>query len=69
MEWYHITPINDMIEHNEGIVDENYMCLCNPKRDYDNYLIIHNSLDRRECFEGKTVDDFKCNTDPGKKKK
>ena len=51
MEWHHIAPINDLIEHNEGIFDENYMCPCDPKIDFGNKLIIHNAMDRRECFE------------------
>lgn len=43
----HIIPINDLIEHNTESND----CQCNPEIDIENNLVIHSSLDRRECFE------------------
>lgn len=47
MSWQHIFPINDLIEHNT----EGFECPCNPEIDFDNEIVIHSSLDRRECFE------------------
>jgi len=49
--WNHIVPINDIIEHNNGIVDEDYTCQCNPKYDLEHRIVIHSAMDRRECFE------------------
>lgn len=48
MEKIHITPINDLKEHQEDI-----NCNCNPRTEYinDNILIIHNSYDGRETLE------------------
>lgn len=43
---HHIYPANDLKEHN--IDDEN--CWCRPK--IEGVLVIHNSLDRRELYEG-----------------
>ena len=47
--WNHVFPINDLIEHNT----EGFECSCNPVIDFENEIVIHNSLDRRECFEEK----------------
>lgn len=47
----HVFPINDLIEHNTDEYNEKYSCQCDPKIDIENMLIVHNSLDRRECFE------------------
>lgn len=48
MEKFHITPINDLKEHQEDI-----NCHCKPKSEYinDTLLIIHNSYDGRETLE------------------
>lgn len=48
MEKIHITPINDLKEH-----QENVNCHCNPKTEYikDTLLIIHNAYDKRESLE------------------
>ena len=46
---YHITPINDLEEH-----EENSSCKCVPKdevQDSGDLLVIHNSFDRRELLE------------------
>lgn len=51
-EQYHITPTNDLKEHEEAKT-----CWCNPRE--ENYLgadvIVHNSLDRREEFENVPI--------------
>lgn len=48
----HVFPINDLIEHNTDKYDDNYYsCKCDPEIDVENFLIIHNAMDRRECFE------------------
>ena len=51
--WRHVYPIDDLIEHNTGIVDADYCCQCNPKYDWDNCIIIHDAMDRRESFQGE----------------
>lgn len=55
MEHYHVYPVNDLVEHNTGIVDDSYWCCCNPSYEYnyrDNQcVVVHESLDRREVFE------------------
>ena len=45
---FHIIPINDLKEHLR-----NQNCWCNPevKEDFPPYLVIHNSLDKREYCE------------------
>lgn len=40
----HVLPINDLKEH-----EESESCWCNPE--YDEGVIIHNSMDRREEYE------------------
>lgn len=53
MEKIHVYPLNDLIEH-ETVSDE---CMCNPQLIYDldndSCIIVHTSMDRRECFEPK----------------
>lgn len=48
MEKIHITPINDLKEHEESV-----NCHCKPRTEYtnDTLLIIHNSYDKRENLE------------------
>ena len=62
MEWHHIYPVNDLIEHNTDSIE----CACNPKLDFDAKLVIHNSLDRREVFENdkKSSDNSECDSQP-----
>jgi len=51
MEWVHVYPVNDLIEHNtdnDGLSD--FVCQCDPKIDLDG-IITHNSMDRREVYE------------------
>ena len=49
MEWTHVYPENDLIQHN---VDGEWEgCLCDPKVDVEINLIVHNSMDRREVYE------------------
>ena len=43
----HIYPNNDLIEHNT----DSHICQCNPKIDFENGLVIHCAMDRREVFE------------------
>lgn len=45
--WQHVVPINDLIEHNT----ESKECICGPEIDFDNELVIHAAMDRREVFE------------------
>lgn len=52
--WYHIYPENDLVEHDTSGNGEG-CCICNPTIDYENFLIIHDSLDRRECFEKRAL--------------
>ena len=49
MEWQHILPINDWIEHKDMGLD----CICEPKIDWEYQLVIHNSADGREIKEKK----------------
>lgn len=52
IEWYHIYPINDLIEHNtESKGTDEFICQCNPTIDVEDYLIIHDPMDRREVSE------------------
>ncbi len=48
-------PVNDLIEHNSGIVDGDYVCMCGPEFRYDwnegVCIVVHAAMDRRECFE------------------
>jgi hypothetical protein len=48
MEKIHITPINDLKEHQESV-----NCHCEPRTEYinDTLLIIHNAYDKRESLE------------------
>jgi len=49
VEWTHVYPENDLIQHN---VDGEWEgCLCDPKVDVEINLIVHNSMDRREVYE------------------
>jgi len=51
MEWRHVYPLNDLIEHNtNNDGTKEFICKCNPKVDPIG-LITHNSLDRREVYE------------------
>ena len=56
MEHRHVYPVNDLIEHNTGIVDDNYSCECNPRYeydfDYDFCIVVHDAMDRRQLYEG-----------------
>ena len=52
MKYYHIYPIDDLIEHE--VDSHNPPCACNPRfEDQGNgtTLIIHDAMDRREVFE------------------
>jgi hypothetical protein len=49
--WQHIVPLNDLIEHNTDGLD----CPCNPDIDFDDRIVIHSALDRRECFEQNQI--------------
>ena len=48
MDKYHVTPVDDLVSHQES---EN--CACNPRIEIvgENVLVIHNSYDRRELIE------------------
>jgi hypothetical protein len=52
MEYYHVYPVNDLIEHN---IDNNAGCQCNPEFQYDfendACIIVHDAIDRRNLFE------------------
>jgi len=50
--WQHVSPVNDLIEHNL----EGFECPCGPQIDFENELVIHAAMDRRECFESKPAD-------------
>jgi len=43
MNWLHVYPEDDMMDHNLGL---NADCLCNPEVSIGDSLIIHTSLDR-----------------------
>lgn len=49
MEYEHVYPVNDLIEHNTDFENEFSTCPCNPK--IEGLLVIHAAMDRRECFE------------------
>lgn len=51
MKWFHVYPINDLIEHNLEDYNSDYVCICNPTINIDDQTIIHDSLDRREVYE------------------
>ena len=55
MEHRHVYPVNDLIEHNTGIVDDNYSCECNPEFRYDFAndfcIVVHDAMDRRNLYE------------------
>lgn len=51
MEWFHVYPIDDLIEHNLGYYDAEYICPCNPVFNVEEEMIVHNAMDRREVFE------------------
>lgn len=44
---YHIVPVNDLKEHTD-----HKTCKCEPYFDTESNLVIHNSYDGREFFEG-----------------
>lgn len=44
--WTHIIPVNDDRSHTEDIY-----CPCQPRIDWDSWIIIHNSFDFRELVE------------------
>ena len=47
--WQHIIPRNDIIEHTTD--DSNsWSCVCAPRVDIDNMLIIHHAMDCRDSF-------------------
>ena len=55
IDTWHITPVNDYIEHEEGLGDD---CVCQPtaspvKRDDGSvaWIMMHHSLDGRELRE------------------
>lgn len=43
-EWIHVLPNNDWIDHK----DVGFDCICEPKVDWNNKIIVHNSADGRE---------------------
>ena len=47
MEWQHVYPLNDLIEHNTNELE----CPCNPRIDFNDKIVIHSAMDRREVFE------------------
>jgi len=49
----HVFPIGDIKRH----ILEGLICECNPKIEWENSLIIHNSFDKREIIE--QADDIK----------
>ncbi len=55
MEHRHVYPVNDLIEHNTGMVDDSYNCQCNPEFEYnfeENFcIVIHDAMDGREIYE------------------
>jgi len=55
MEHRHVYPVDDLIEHNTGIVDDNYSCECNPEFRYDFAndfcIVVHDAMDRRNLYE------------------
>jgi hypothetical protein len=52
MDWQHIYPLNDLIDHT--LVG--FECPCNPSIDFNEHLVTHSSMDRRECFEKGCTD-------------
>ena len=55
LEHNHIYPVNDLIEHNTGVVDDDYSCACNPDYQYDweddFCIVVHDAMDGREISE------------------
>ena len=49
IEYTHVYPVNDLIEHDTGYGIGDSLCKCNPKYEYDfdenSCLIIHNSIE------------------------
>lgn len=43
---YHVIPNGDLIEHSSSI-----QCECDPRRDVESGVIVHNALDNREFDE------------------
>ena len=42
----HIMPVDDLIEH-----EESTECQCGPTVDPETGVVLHDAMDRRECFE------------------
>lgn len=64
MPWQHVFPLNDLIEH----ITDGFDCPCGPEIDFDNEIVIHQSLDRRECFEESPSAGTSCAKESGRKK-
>lgn len=47
MNWQHVYPVNDLKEHDI----ESLYCECEPRIDWNNMIVIHNSYDMREVKE------------------
>lgn len=47
MEWHHVYPLNDLIEHKTEGTD----CECMPRVNVADYIVVHNALDNREFDE------------------
>ena len=46
--WHHVYPRGDLREHVTDCLED---CWCRPCVDEVNFLIVHNSADRREDYE------------------
>ena len=44
MEWQHVYPVNDWIEH----ILEGLNCICEPRIDWKYMIVIHNAIDGRK---------------------
>lgn len=55
MKHIHIYPVDDLIEHDTGIVDDDYSCQCNPEYEYNfeenTCIVVHDAMDRRNLYE------------------
>jgi hypothetical protein len=47
LNWQHVSPNNDLQEH----ILVGFNCPCNPRIDFNNRIVIHNSWDCRESIE------------------
>lgn len=45
--WQHVFPLNEEEQHDLN----GFSCDCEPKIDWDNELVVHNSYDGRESVE------------------